>query len=770
MWLAVAAVMLMYAQPAFAVPVFGVQVQVVIDENSDPTLPGNVTTVFVWGDESYRLMQDQNGNAVIRDDGTQNLLQKGKLCWAQRLASGVLQSTGTLFDPNNLAAVPAITVTTAKNLNLDLASVFASFPVPTIPNIDVQIRKVPSAQVSGPHRGLCILVQFPEKSAAPLTTANVDNFCNYDSSKQASRYSEFSNNGSVYDFFYEVSNQKLQFTNTVPTSIFTTATARSTYDTSSQKYGAPKLIMDALKGIGSVIDMTGVEVDANGTIKYLSVMYAGDMPADNGYPLWPHRWAVKGSGSGLDNSFVAKDGKTYFADNYQLTNLGTQLSIGTFCHECGHMVCGFSDYYDTSYNSQGLGNWDLMAGGSWNNNAKNPAPPQPYLRYRAGWLAPRDATSNVTSVACNFTDAVKFANPNAASEYFIIAGIRKTGGAASLHYADMPGEGLAIFHIDEAVSGNKAGSGTHYEAALIQADGKGELEKKEGSGGNRGNAGDLFAAPSTTSFSGSTTPAATWWDASVSTLSISSIGSSGGDTITLQFGSGGGGTPPQIVSGPSADPASPQAGDTVTFSVSVTDSGTPSINWDFGDSTTGSGATVTHTYTAPAAYNVTCTVAGSGGTTTAQMTLTVVDASKPVTINKGKFQLNFKTKKDSMDVTFYDSSFVYGDKNSFWTATNSSRLLFYIGDTLMDSVQTYRGKGKNLGTVTWNYKFGQIRYVAKNAQLQDVLKTYGATDNNTSGSVTVPLDIEVSGVRFGGQYTFAYSAVPAKVGKGQVSR
>jgi hypothetical protein len=37
-------------------------------------------------------------------------------------------------------------------------------------------------------------------------------------------------------------------------------------------------------------------------------------------------------------------------------------------HELGHLLLGQPDLYDTDYSSRGTGRWDLMAGGSWNNN------------------------------------------------------------------------------------------------------------------------------------------------------------------------------------------------------------------------------------------------------------------------------------------------------------------------------------------------------------------------------------------------------------------
>ena len=45
-----------------------------------------------------------------------------------------------------------------------------------------------------------------------------------------------------------------------------------------------------------------------------------------------------------------------FAD-YQITDMGNRLTLGTFCHENGHMVCDFPDLYPyTAGKGLGAGN------------------------------------------------------------------------------------------------------------------------------------------------------------------------------------------------------------------------------------------------------------------------------------------------------------------------------------------------------------------------------------------------------------------------------
>ncbi len=55
---------------------------------------------------------------------------------------------------------------------------------------------------------------------------------------------------------------------------------------------------------------------------------------------------------------------------YQITNMGSALTLGTFCHENGHMLMGWPDLYDYGYDSTGAGVFCLMAYGGF---ALNPA-------------------------------------------------------------------------------------------------------------------------------------------------------------------------------------------------------------------------------------------------------------------------------------------------------------------------------------------------------------------------------------------------------------
>ena len=76
-------------------------------------------------------------------------------------------------------------------------------------------------------------------------------------------------------------------------------------------------------------------------------------------------------------------------------------------------------------------------------------------------------------------------------------------------------------------------------------------------------------------------------------------------------------------------PTSPFAGQQVTFNGSASGTAPISYAWTFGDGGTGSGATVTHTYTSAGTYTVAMTASNACGTQTVQHTVIV----QPVVVN-----------------------------------------------------------------------------------------------------------------------------------------
>jgi M6 family metalloprotease-like protein len=374
----------------------------------------------------------------------------------------------------------------------------------------------PKRQTVGQYVGLCLLVQFPDVPGA-MTRDEVEAFCN------KKGYDGFGNNGSVRDYFFDNSNGKLTYTNLIAP-YYTAQHPRSYYtdEQIEQPTRARELIEEALYyHLGKGFDFGGLTADAQQYVYAVNVFYAGPVVNNWSQGLWPHSFH-------LDTPFALVPGKLAF--DYQITNMGTELTLGTFCHENGHMICDFPDLYSYTNDWRGAGIYCLMCAGGLEPNEKNPAQIGAYLKRGAGWtIASTTVTpgSNVTLRAASNEFAI---HRRSDTEYFIIENRARAGRDAGLTDA-----GLAIWHVDELGSNSDAQhSISHqHECSLVQADGRDDLGRNVNSGDDT----DFFRAGENDHLSDTTQPNAKWLDGTPSGLDVEHI-SAAGATMTFSIGAG----------------------------------------------------------------------------------------------------------------------------------------------------------------------------------------------------------------------------------------
>jgi len=275
---------------------------------------------------------------------------------------------------------------------------------------------------------------------------------------------------------------------------------------------ARTMARDAVLASNASVNFGLYDNDGNGYVDAFIVVHAGAGAEVTGSPgdIWSHKWTVDGGAMNVDGTKI-----------YAYLTVPEDSKIGVCCHELGHLLFGFPDLYDTDYTSEGIGNWCLMAGGSWGGGGNTPVHPSAWCKANQGWATVTNVTANGTKNIADVKDSGKiyrlWKNGAASSEYFLVENRQKTGFDASL-----PAGGLLIWHIDDSVAGNT--NEAHYKVALMQADGKRDLELDH----NRGDGGDPYPGSSgNTTFNNTSTPNSQSYSGANTCVAVTGIGPSG---------------------------------------------------------------------------------------------------------------------------------------------------------------------------------------------------------------------------------------------------
>ncbi|HEX8498432.1 MAG TPA: M6 family metalloprotease domain-containing protein [Actinomycetales bacterium] len=342
------------------------------------------------------------------------------------------------------------------------------------------------APLRGKVRVAVVLIDFPDKPFSVDT----------------SRFGElfFSEGvvptGSVVEYFRDVTGGLVEITGEV-LGPFTMPQPVSWYANANFGIGNPSgdprahfMAQDAAKAADPVADLTPYDNDGDGYVDAFVVVHAGRGGEETGdsNDIWSHKWV-------LPEEYAA-DGTKIFA----YLTIPEDAKLGVSAHELGHLLFGFPDLYDTDYTSQGIGNWCLMAGGSWNAGGDTPAHPSAWCKAKQGWVQVATVTSEgpviLPDVKASRTVHRLWTGGQESTEYFLIENRQRTG-----YDAELPGDGLLVWHVDDAQTTNS--DENHPLVALLQADGSRDLERDM----NRGDGADPYPGwMGNTSLTGATEP------------------------------------------------------------------------------------------------------------------------------------------------------------------------------------------------------------------------------------------------------------------------
>ena len=235
------------------------------------------------------------------------------------------------------------------------------------------------------------------------------------------------------------------------------------------------------------VNFAEFDADGDGWLDGLVIIHAGLGAETGAYGIWSHKWTMPmGNTINLDGINIL---------DYTMNpeeQPGSISPIGVICHEFGHFL-GLPDLYDVNDNdntSVGLGNWAVMATGSYNGNSQSPAHFCAWSKDQMGFLNLIDVNFNQDSVAIpaiEFADtAYRLVNSVSSPQYWIVENRQRMGFDVSL-----PATGLLIYHIDPTAPTQNGSNVTPYQyrVGIEQADGKQDLEFTLN---NNGDGGDPF--------------------------------------------------------------------------------------------------------------------------------------------------------------------------------------------------------------------------------------------------------------------------------------
>ncbi len=368
-----------------------------------------------------------------------------------------------------------------------------------------------STATTGNHKGLVILMEFPDKK---FVTKNPKE--TYERFFNDEGYNEGGMAGSVRDFFKKQSYGKLTIDFDV-VGPYTTSQKMAYYgkhyvnSSGEEKNDTLPQAMIA-EAVDSAykhgVDFSKYDWDGDKTVEEVFVIFAGYAEAQGAAPetIWPHMWGLYGK---YAKSFKGIKIETYACAAELMGKSGTTMDgIGTACHEFSHCL-GLPDMYDTKGDNFGMSYWDVMDHGSYNDDSRTPAGYTSYERWFSGWLTPTEIkeTRRVTDmkpIATN-KEAYVLYNDKNKNEYYLLENRQPVGFDAKL-----PGHGLLILHVDydkSAWSGNTVNvDANHQRVTIIPAD-------NELTTGRGGLAGDPWPGITMNTLLGHyTTPAATLYN------------------------------------------------------------------------------------------------------------------------------------------------------------------------------------------------------------------------------------------------------------------
>ncbi|MBN1867071.1 M6 family metalloprotease domain-containing protein [Candidatus Sumerlaeota bacterium] len=350
-------------------------------------------------------------------------------------------------------------------------------PAPASPLLDTGPSKIP---VSGTTtvKNIVILASFSDHWNGGAGTVS-STYGRTTTSEYMNLFNEVNHTsdgavGSVRDYYDEVSYGNLTI-NSIVTVWVVLPSNEAAYGANTGLPGTDtnprQMVLDAIAAADTAgFDFSQGDSDGDGWVDCLTIIHSGfgEEAGAGTNSIWSHKWD-------LYTSVVTYDGvhmSRYHTEPALRGNSGTSISrIGVICHEMGHSF-GLPDLYDYSSATDGIGDWGIMASGSWNGSSGNsPAHFCAWSKCLLGFVRP-ELTHSKSSISIAraednpvvhmFRDGV-----GTSGEYFLVENRAKTGFDNSSQVFP----GLVIYHVDSNSADNDLGTWLHPVVKIEEGDG-----------------------------------------------------------------------------------------------------------------------------------------------------------------------------------------------------------------------------------------------------------------------------------------------------------
>ena len=457
---------------------------------------GSTFSYYLHGDEYFSYARSTDGYTVMRNkqgDYVYMILDaKGDLIQSKVIAHNV--------EKRNALEQAFLQSIETKLFFSDDQMILVNQIAEVYKNEANQAKSFPT---TGDRKLICILMQFPDKTMVKTQSE-------FDALFNTIGYNVGGAIGSVKDYYLE--NSYDQFNLTVDIAgPYTSTYNMSTYGGES---GNPRLLArEAVLAANPTINFAEYEKENDGSVDGVYMIFAG-YGREAGGPstsIWSHASSISPA--------VQVDGK--YASRYSCSpelrgSSGTNITnIGVICHEFGH-VLGAPDYYDTNYETggdyEGTGDWDMMAGGSWNSNGARPAHHNAYTKVKLYNWASATILAQPSSITLepaeyNSTSFYQI-NTTTTNEYFLLENRQQEGFDTAI-----PGRGMIIYHVHNQVGyvGNQINVTHPQKMYPVCASANTNPTSTPSSYGAINSAGCAWPYNTKTSFTDETTPSAKSW-------------------------------------------------------------------------------------------------------------------------------------------------------------------------------------------------------------------------------------------------------------------